>query len=86
MSRDNNLSMFPFLIPYSVGLLFNFNIMSTDILFVDDDTQFNDNVDGIAIHRECLSQDYDDIGWEPEVDDTPEVDPNNDIYGYYNNN
>ena len=57
--------------------------MSTDILYIDDDTIFNDNQEAIEIHGECLSQDYDDIAWEPTVDDTPEVDPNNDEFGYY---
>ena len=65
-------------------LFFNIIIMNTDILFVDDDTQFDDNVEGIAIHRECLSQDFDDIAWEPEVDDTPDVNPNDDVFGFYN--
>lgn len=58
--------------------------MSTDILYNEDTIEFDDNVDGVQIHAECLSQDYDDIAWEPEVDNTPSVDPNNDIYGFYN--
>ena len=53
----------------------------TDIYFVEDDTSFNNNVEGVEIHAECLSQDYDDIAWEPTVDDTPAVDPENDIFG-----
>ena len=44
---------------------------------------FENNVEGVEIHAECLSQDYDDIAWEPIVDDTPAVDPENDIFGYY---
>ena len=33
----------------------------TDIYFVEDDTYFNNNVEGVEIHAECLSQDFDDI-------------------------
>lgn len=47
----------------------------TDIYFVEDDTYFNNNVEGVEIHVECLSQDFDDIAWEPIVDDSPIVDP-----------
>lgn len=61
----------------------NYNIMGTDVIFLDDDIQFDDNTNGIQIHAECLSQDFDDIAWEPEIDDTPDVDPSNDIFGYY---
>ena len=43
----------------------------TDIYFVEDDTYFNNNVEGVEIHAECLSQDFDDIAWEPIVDDSP---------------
>lgn len=57
----------------------------TDITMTIDDTSFNDDIDGVEIHAECLSQDYDDIAWEPIVDNTPIVDPNNDIFGYYDN-
>lgn len=57
--------------------------MGTDVIFLDDDIQFDDNTNGIQIHAECLSQDFDDIAWEPEIDDTPDVDPSNDIFGYY---
>lgn len=57
----------------------------TDITMTIDDTSFNDDIDGVEIHAECLSQDYDDIAWEPIVDDTPIVDPNNDTFGYYDN-
>lgn len=57
----------------------------TDIYMVEDDTLFNDKIDGVEIHAECLSQDYDDIAWEPTVDDNPIVDHNNDIFGYYDN-
>ena len=46
----------------------------TDIYFVEDDTYFNNNVEGVEIHAECLSQDFDDIAWEPIVDDSPIVD------------
>ena len=28
---------------------------------------------GVEIHAECLSQDFDDIAWEPIVDDSPIV-------------
>ena len=42
----------------------------TDIYFVEDDTYFNNNVEGVEIHAECLSQDFDDIAWEPIVDDS----------------
>lgn len=55
----------------------------TDIYFVEDDTYFNNNVEGVEIHVECLSQDFDDIAWEPIVDDSPIVDPENDVFGYY---
>lgn len=55
----------------------------TDIYFVEDDTYFNNNVEGVEIHAECLSQDFDDIAWEPIVDDSPIVDPENDVFGYY---
>ena len=55
----------------------------TDIYFVEDDTYFNNNVEGVEIHAECLSQDFDDIEWEPIVDDSPIVDPENDVFGYY---
>lgn len=57
--------------------------MSTDILYNDDDVVFNDNIDGVQIHAECLSQDFDDIAWEPEVDNAPSVDPENDEFGFY---
>lgn len=59
--------------------------MSTDILYLDDDTQFDDNIDGIQIHAECLSQDFDDIAWEPEIDNSPSVDPSDDMFGFYDN-
>ena len=52
----------------------------TDIYFVEDDTYFNNNVEGVEIHAECLSQDFDDIAWEPIVDDSPIVDPENDVF------
>lgn len=58
-------------------------IMSTDILYLDDETKFEDELDGIQIHAECLSQDFDDIAWEPELDNSPSVDPNNDKFGFY---
>lgn len=61
----------------------NYNIMGTDVLYVDDDIQFDDNTNGIQIHAECLSQDFDDIAWEPGLDNSPSVDPSNDIFGYY---
>ena len=57
--------------------------MSTDILYLDDETKFEDDIAGVQIHAECLSQDFDDIAWEPELDNTPEVDPNNDKFGFY---
>lgn len=57
--------------------------MNTDILYIEDDVIFNDNVDGIQIHSELLSEDFDDVCWEPQVDDTPVVDPNDDKFGYY---
>ena len=57
--------------------------MSTDILYIDDEVQFNDKVDGIQIHGELLSEDLDDVAWEPVVDDSPVVDPNDDKFGYY---
>lgn len=57
--------------------------MSTDILYIDDEVQFNDKVDGIQIHGELLSEDFDDVAWEPVVDDSPVVDPNDDKFGYY---
>lgn len=58
-------------------------IMSTDILYLDDETKFEDELDGVQIHAECLSQDFDDIAWEPELDNTPSVDPNDDKFGFY---
>ena len=54
-----------------------------ELYFVEDDTYFNNNVEGVEIHAECLSQDFDDIAWEPIVDDSPIVDPENDVFGYY---
>ena len=57
--------------------------MSTDILYLDDDTNFEDDICGVQIHAECLSQDFDDIAWEPELDNTPNVDPNDDKFGFY---
>lgn len=57
--------------------------MSTDILYIDDDVSFNNDVDGIQIHSELLSEDFDDVCWEPQIDDTPAVDPNDDKFGYY---
>ena len=55
----------------------------TDVLYLDDETKFDDEVNGVQIHAECLSQDFDDIAWEPELDTSNDVDPNNDIFGYY---
>lgn len=67
-----------------LGVYFKYKDMErTDIYFVEDDTSFNNNIEGVEIHAECLSQDFDDIEWEPIVDDTPTVDPENDIFGYY---
>lgn len=67
-----------------LGVYFIYKDMErTDIYFVEDDTYFNNNVEGVEIHAECLSQDFDDIEWEPTVDDTPIVDPENDVFGYY---
>jgi hypothetical protein len=67
-----------------LGVYFIYKDMErTDIYFVEDDTYFNNNVEGVEIHAECLSQDFDDIAWEPIVDDSPIVDPENDIFGYY---
>lgn len=70
---------------YSEFILYIYKDMErTDIYFVEDDTYFNNNVEGVEIHAECLSQDFDDIAWEPIVDDSPIVDPENDVFGYYN--
>lgn len=67
-----------------LGVYFIYKDMErTDIYFVEDDTYFNNNVEGVEIHAECLSQDFDDIAWEPIVDDSPIVDLNNDVFGYY---
>lgn len=67
-----------------LGVYFIYKDMErTDIYFVEDDTYFNNNVEGVEIHAECLSQDFDDIAWEPIVDDSPIVDPENDVFGYY---
>lgn len=67
-----------------LGVYFIYKDMErTDIYFVEDDTYFNNNVEGVEIHAECLSQDFDDISWEPIVDDSPIVDPENDVFGYY---
>ena len=38
--------------------------MGTDILYLDDDIEFDNELNGIQIHGECLSQDFDDIAWE----------------------
>lgn len=76
---DNDDNIHPLL-----GVYFKYKDMErTDIYFVEDDTSFNNNIEGVEIHAECLSQDFDDIEWEPIVDDTPTVDPENDIFGYY---
>nr|UVN01540.1 MAG: hypothetical protein [Bacteriophage sp.] len=75
-SADDNHSL--------LGVYFIYKDMErTDIYFVEDDTYFNNNVEGVEIHAECLSQDFDDIAWEPIVDDSPIVDPENDVFGYY---
>lgn len=67
-----------------LGVYFIYKDMErTDIYFVEDDTYFNNDVEGVEIHAECLSQDFDDIDWEPIVDDSPIVDPENDVFGYY---
>lgn len=67
-----------------LGVYFIYKDMErTDIYFVEDDTYFNNNVEGVEIHAECLSQDFDDIAWEPIVDDSPIVDHENDVFGYY---
>ncbi len=67
-----------------LGVYFIYKDMErTDIYFVEDDTYFNNNIEGVEIHAECLSQDFDDIAWEPIVDDSPIVDPENDVFGYY---
>jgi len=67
-----------------LGVYFIYKDMErTDIYFVEDDTYFNNNVEGVEIHAECLSQDFDDISWEPIVNDSPIVDPENDVFGYY---
>nr|UWI01653.1 MAG: hypothetical protein [Bacteriophage sp.] len=67
-----------------LGVYFIYKDMErTDIYFVEDNTYFNNNVEGVEIHAECLSQDFDDIAWEPIVDDSPIVDPENDVFGYY---
>lgn len=67
-----------------LGVYFIYKDMErTDIYFVEDNTYFNNNVEGVEIHAECLSQDFDDIEWEPVVDDSPTVDPENDVFGYY---
>lgn len=67
-----------------LGVYFIYKDMErTDIYFIEDDTYFNNNVEGVEIHAECLSQDFDDIAWEPIVDDSPIVDPENDVFGYY---
>ena len=72
------------IILYSEFILYIYKDMErTDIYFVEDDTYFNNNVEGVEIHAECLSQDFDDIAWEPIVDDSPIVDPENDVFGYY---
>lgn len=55
----------------------------TDIYFFEDYIDFNDDVEGVEIHTECLSQDFDDIAWEPIVDNSPIVDPEDDVFGYY---
>lgn len=72
------------IILYSEFIFIYKDMERTDIYFVEDDTYFNNNVEGVEIHAECLSQDFDDIAWEPIVDDSPIVDPENDVFGYYN--
>lgn len=57
--------------------------MSTDILYLDDETKFENDIAGVQIHAECLSQDFDDIAWEPELDNSPSVDTNDDKFGFY---
>lgn len=68
---------------YSEFIFIYKDMERTDIYFVEDDTYFNNNVEGVEIHAECLSQDFDDIEWGPIVDDSPIVDPENDVFGYY---
>ena len=41
------------------------------------------NVEGVEIHAECLSQDFDDIFCVPIVDGRTIGDPENDVFGYY---
>lgn len=55
-----------------------------DIEYIEDLTVFDERVDGIQIHGELLSEDFDDVCWEPQIDDTPSVDPENDNFGFYN--
>lgn len=55
-----------------------------DIEYIEDFTVFDERVDGIQIHGELLSEDFDDVCWEPQIDDTPSVDPENDNFGFYN--
>ena len=57
--------------------------MGVDVLYLDDETRFEDDINGVQIHAECLSQDFEDFAWDPELDNTPEVAPNNDVFGYY---
>lgn len=67
-----------------LGVYFIYKDMErTDIYFVEDNTYFNNYAEGVEIHAECLSQDFDDIEWEPIVDNSPIVDPENDVFGYY---
>lgn len=54
-----------------------------DITYMPDEAEYDDNVEGIQIHTSVVDNDLDYAGWEPTVDDTPEVDPDNDVFGYY---
>lgn len=54
-----------------------------DITYIGDESEYDDDVEGIQIHTSVVDNDLDYAGWEPVVDNTPEVDPDNDIFGYY---
>lgn len=41
------------------------------------------NIEGIDIHSELLNEDFDNVGWDPEIDDDDSSD-DEDIFGYNN--
>lgn len=55
----------------------------TDIIYVEDTTQFDDiNSPGLEIHASCYSKDFDDIGWEPK-ESSSSLSDSEDEFGFY---